>query len=468
MATPSAKRYLTWIVAAALFMEQLDSTILNTVLPAIAASLQVDPLSLKAAVTAYLISLALCLPVSGWMADRFGTRRVFISAIALFTLASVICGASADVPTLVAARVLQGMAAAMMVPVGRLMVVRAFAKSERLAAMNFVIVPALLGALLGPTVGGLVVHWLSWRAIFFVNVPIGLAAVWLAYRYLPDYRSEARRALDVVGLLLFGISTMLVSWLLGVFGDHPAAAVSPVVALVAVSALLAYVWHASRTPHPLLDLALFRIRTFRVSTLGGFVTRLSLGAMPWLLPMVYQLALGLPAWQAGLLMVPAAVAAMVMKVGSEKILARHGFRNVLVVNTVLMGVTIGLFSLVEAATPLWLISLLGLAQGLFTSLQFASMNSLAYADIDAPAASMASTVASTLQQMSMSFGLALASILTAGHLGEQVQSDSHAIGSALRHALLWLGALAVVSSLSFWTLRKTDGEGLSQVAAHRA
>ena len=468
MASTGVKRRLPWIVATALFMEQLDSTIVNTAVPSIAASLQVTPLSLKAVVTSYILSLAVCIPISGWMADRFGTRRVFASAVALFTLSSVLCGASYSVPTMVAARILQGIGAAMMMPVGRLMVIRTFAKSELLVAMNFVIVPALIGPLLGPTVGGLIVHWLSWRAIFFVNVPVGLVALWLIHRHVPDYRSEVPRPLDVVGLVLFSTGTTLLSWLLGVFGEQHFEATSVAILLLAIGLLAAYGVHASRTSHPLLSLALFRVRTFRVSVVGGSITRLGLGAMPFLLPFLYQLGLGLPAWESGLLMMPMAAAAMVMKLIASRILASQGYRTVLIVNTVMIGATISLFSLVTVGTPLVLVVLLSLAQGFFNSLQFASMNSMAYADIDASKSSMASTIASTLQQMSMSFGLAIGSLVTAWYLGDLPQSDQLAVRGALHHAFLTLGALTLLSSLTFWTLRPKDGETVSRGALRSA
>lgn len=445
-------------------MEQLDSTILNTAVPSIAASLQVAPLSLKAVVASYVISLAICIPVSGWMADRFGTRRVFASAVALFTLASMMCGLSSSVPMMIGGRVLQGVGAAMMMPVGRLMMVRTFPKSELLAAMNFVIIPALIGPLLGPAVGGLIVHWLSWRAIFFVNLPVGLAALWLIHRHLPDYRSAARRPLDWLGLVLFSFGTMLLSWLLGVFGEHRLGIGSPAIGLLAISLLVGFGWHARRTRHPLLNLALFRVRTFRVSVVGGFITRLGLGALPFLLPLLYQLGLGLPAWQSGLLLMPMAASAMAMKAIAPRLLARHGYRNVLIVNTALIGLTIGLFSLVAADTPLVVVVLLSLAQGFFNSLQFSSMNSMAYADIEAPMASMASTIASTLQQMSMSFGLAIGSLLTGWYLGDLPQTDRMAIAGALHQTFLTLGLLTLVSSLSFWSLRPADGESVSRAA----
>ncbi len=462
----AVKRYLPWVVATALFMEQLDSTIINTAVPAMAASLRVTPLSLKAVVTSYIVSLAVCIPISGWMADRFGTRRVFSSAVAIFTISSILCGLSVSVPMLVAARIFQGIGAAMMMPVGRLSIIRTFPKEELLMAMNFVIIPALIGPLLGPTIGGLIVHWLPWRVIFFINVPVGLAAQVLIHRHMPDYRGDGRRPLDVVGLVLFGAGTALLSWLLEIFGEHHIDVTSGALLLALSLALLAaYVWHARKIRYPLLRLRLFRLRTFRVAVAGGFITRLGVGGMPFLLPLLYQLGLGLPAWQSGLLMMPATAAAMGMKLMSAPILRRFGFRKVLTVNTLMIGVTISLFATVVPATPIALIVLFGLAQGFFNSLQFSSMNTMAYADIRNSDSSMASTIASSLQQLSMSFGLACGSLVTAWFLGDLPQSDRLAVTSALHHAFLTLGAVTMISSLSFWTLRASDGDNVSRGSA---
>lgn len=461
--TQATKKYLPWVVAAALFMEQLDATIVNTAVPSMAASLQVTPLSLKAVVTSYILSLAVCIPVSGWVADRFGTRRVFMTAVAIFTIASMLCGLAVNVPMLVAARILQGLGAAMMMPVGRLAIIRTFAKSELLMAMNFVIIPALIGPLLGPTVGGLIVHWLSWREIFFVNLPVGIVALWMIHRHMPDYRGDSQRPLDVIGLVLFGSGTALLSWLLEVFGEHRLDITSiAVLLMLSISLLAAYAWHARDAAYPLLRLGLFRVRTFRVSVVGGFVTRLGVGGLPFLLPLLYQLGLGLPAWQSGLLMMPTALAAMGMKLVSQRVLRRFGYKQVLVVNTVMIGATIALFATVDASTPLAVIIGLGLAQGFFNSLQFSSMNSMAYADIDTPDSSMASTISSSLQQLSMSFGLACGSLVAAWYLGDLPQTDRVALTGALHHAFLTLGAVTVLSSLSFWTLRPGDGESVSK------
>jgi EmrB/QacA subfamily drug resistance transporter len=457
------KRYLPWVVATALFMEQLDSTIVNTAVPSMAASLGVEPLSLKAVVASYIVSLAVGIPISGWIADRFGTRRVFSTAVALFTVASIACGLSVNVPMLIAARILQGLGAAMMTPVGRLAIIRTFAKSELLVAMNFVIIPALIGPLLGPTVGGLIVHWVSWREIFFVNVPMGVAALFIVHRYMPDYHGDERRPLDFVGLVLFSSGMAILSWLLEIFGEHDTTAVqNGVMLLLSASLLAAYVWHARQIDHPLLRLSLFQLRTFRVSVVGGFVTRLGIGAMPFLLPLLYQLGLGLPAWESGLLTMPTAAAAMGMKFLSTKLLGRYGFRSILIVNTLLIGSTISLFAVVTSGTPLAVIVLLALAQGFFNSLQFSSVNSMGYADIAPADSSMATSIASTMQQMSLSFGLACGSLIAGWFLGDLPQTDQLAVTGALHKTFITVGALTVLSALSFWTLRPGDGDNVSR------
>jgi EmrB/QacA subfamily drug resistance transporter len=458
----TVKRYLPWVVATALFMEQLDSTIVNTAIPSMAVSLGVAPLSLKAVVTSYILSLAVGIPVSGWIADRYGTRRVFALAVAIFTLASVLCGLSVNVPMLVAARILQGVGAAMMTPVGRLAIIRTFPKSELLVALNFVIIPALIGPLLGPTLGGLIVHWLSWREIFFVNVPMGVVALLIIYLHMPDYHGDAR-PLDVVGLVLFGTGTALLSWLLEIFGEHNIDVTSAgVLFLLSMSLLAAYAWHARQLAYPLLRLSLFKVRTFRVSVVGGFATRLGIGGMPFLLPLLYQLGLGLPPWESGLLMMPIAAAAMGMKFLSAWILRRYGFRQILIVNTVLLGLTICMFSLVTPNTPLAMIVVLGLTQGFFNSLQFSSVNAMAYADIEPAESSMATSIASTCQQMSLSFGLACGSLIAGWYLGSLPQTEQVAVTSALHRTFLTVGGLTILSSLSFWTLRPDDGDNVSR------
>src|SRR6201996_8690029 len=293
--TPSpaaaSKRILPWLVAVAFFMESLDTTILNTAVPAISAALQVSPLSMKSVLASYTLSLAVFIPISGWMADRFGTRRVFAGAIGLFTLGSFLCGLSSNIHLLVACRILQGCGGAMMVPVGRLTLVRTFAKSELIRAMSFVAIPGLIGPMLGPVAGGLIVGYFHWRMIFFLNIPIGLFGLILVYLHLPDYREEDTHPLDVVGLILFGSGVALLSYVLEVFGEHTLS-VREILGLLAISTalLLGYGLHATRTLFPLLALSLFRIRPFRASVSGSFFTRLGTGGIPFILPLLYQVA----------------------------------------------------------------------------------------------------------------------------------------------------------------------------------
>jgi len=288
-------------------------------------------------------------------------------------------------------------------------------------------------------------------------------AIFLAHRYMPDYHGDAPRPLDMIGLVLFGTGIALLSWLLEVFGEHKLDVTSASVLLFIACALLAaYGWHAQEAPFPLLRLSLFKIRTFRVSVLGGFITRIGVGGLPFLLPLLYQLGLGLPAWQSGLLMMPSAAAAMGMKVISVRVLGRFGYRQVLTVNTLLIGLTISMFSFVQQGTPLYAIVAISLCLGFFNSLQFSSMNSIAYADVDSSNSSMASTMASSMQQLSMSFGLAAGSLVTGWFLGDLPQSNRVALTSALHHAFITLAVLTVLSSATFWTLRKTDGEAISQ------
>ena len=461
----SAKRLLPWLVAMAFFMESLDTTILNTGVPAIAKALGVMPLSMKSVLASYTLSLAVFIPISGWMADRFGTRRVFSSAIGLFTLGSVLCGLSSDIHILVACRILQGCGGAMMVPVGRLTMVRTFAKSELVRAMTFVAIPGLIGPMLGPLVGGLIVGYFHWRVIFFVNLPIGLLGLYLVYRHLPDYREEHPSPLDVVGLILFSSGIALLSYVLEVFGEHSLSGLE-ILGLLAISlALLAgYGLHSVTAAYPLLRLALFRLRTFRAAVAGGFITRIGIGGIPFLFPLLYQVGLGFTPIQSGLLMMPQAVAAMSLKATMPGILARLGYRAVLISNTVILGLLILFFGTIGARTPLWLVVSQVFAFGFFSSLQFTSMNTLVYADVTEPQTSGASTIASTMQQMANSFGVATASLATAIFIPDRFRSNPPEMIHGIHLAFLVLGAWTILSALTFQELRRGDGAAVTPAA----
>jgi EmrB/QacA subfamily drug resistance transporter len=457
---------LPWLVAVAFFMQSLDTTILNTAVPGIARALGVAPLSMKAVLATYTLSLAVFIPVSGWMANRFGTRRVFAVAIGLFTAGSLLCGLARNIHLLVAFRVLQGCGGAMMVPVGRLTLVRTFGKSELVRAMSFVAVPGLLGPLFGPLAGGLITGFVHWSVIFFINVPIGIVGLYLVERYLPDYRETDTPPLDLPGFLLFGSGIALLSYVLEVFGEHRLSGAA-IAALLALSlALLAgYGLHASRALQPLLNLALFRIRTFRAAVSGGFFTRISISGIPFLLPLLFQVGLDYTPIQSGLLMMSQAFAAMGLKVIMPGILARFGYRAVLVSNTVMLGVLIVLFATIGPATPVWLIVLQVSAFGLFSSIQYTSMNTLVYADVSGAAASDASTIASTGQQLSISFAVAVASLVTALFVPDRLHTAPGELLHGIHEALVVLGAATIVSTLVFRSLERGDG---SAVSRHRA
>ncbi|HTQ96080.1 MAG TPA: DHA2 family efflux MFS transporter permease subunit [Candidatus Acidoferrum sp.] len=468
LTTPSALpaatlRLLPWMIAVAFFMESLDTTILNTGVPTIAAALHVAPLSMKSVLASYTLSLAVFIPISGWMADRFGTRRVFSSAIGLFTLGSFLCGISSNIHWLVAFRILQGCGGAMMVPVGRLTMVRTFAKSELIRAMSFVSIPALIGPMLGPLAGGTIVAYFHWRVIFFVNIPIGILGLYLVYRHLPDYKEDHVAPLDVLGLILFGSGVALLSYVLEVFGEHTLGTIEVVGLLTLSVALLAGYWlHATKTEHPVLRLELFRIRTFRASVSGSFLTRLGIGGIPFLFPLLYQVGLGFSPIKSGMMMMPQAIAAMSLKMSMPKILARFGYRTVLVSNTIMIGLFIFLFSTIGLGTTVWIILPIVFCYGFFTSLQYTSMNTLVYSDISDDMASSASSIASTMQQMSISFGVATASLVTAFFLPDRYRSDPPQFIRGIHHAFWVLGAMTILSTIVFRELKSTDGDSVSQ------
>jgi EmrB/QacA subfamily drug resistance transporter len=464
--TETAKRLLPWLVAIGFFMEALDTTILNTAVPTIAHALKVPPLSMKAVLASYTLSLAVFIPISGWMANRFGTRRVFASAIGTFTLGSFLCGISSDIHWLVAFRILQGCGGAMMLPVGRLTMVRTFAKSELIRAMSFVSIPALVAPMVGPLAGGVIIHYFHWSIIFFVNIPIGFVGLILVYRHMPNYRARRNYPLDVVGLILFGSGVALLSYVLEVFGEHSLSG-REIGGLLALSFALvgAYGLHGSRTRHPLLRLGLLRIRSFRVSVTGNLCTRLGIGGLPFLLPLLYQVGLGYTAIQSGLLIMPQALAAMSLKLTLPQILRRFGYRRVLIFNTLMLGAMLILFSSIDVGWPTWAIALTAFIYGFFTSTQYTSMNTLAYADVNDEQAAGASTIASTVQQLAVSFGVAVASLAAALFIHDQPGAGAPDMIHGIHLALRVLGGLTILSTLVFGELRSNDGDAVSNQKA---
>ena len=456
-APQSVKALLPWLVAIAFFLESMDTTVLNTAVPVISRALAVTPLSMKSVLSSYTLSLAIFIPVSGWMADRFGTRTVFGSAIGVFTAASFLSGLSHDINGLIVCRVLQGCGGAMMVPVGRLTLVRTLEKSELVKAMSFVAIPSLIGPMIGPLIGGSIVAYLNWRFIFFINIPVGLIGMILVFRLLPNYRELKVGPLDLIGLVLFGSGVGLLSYVLEIFGQHRLGGVVDTALLIgAVGLIIGYGVYAVRAEYPLLDLSIFKVRTFRGAVAGGFLTRLSVGGIPFLLPLLYQVGLGLTPIQSGLLIMPQAIAAMTTKFMLPHVLDRLGYRNVLIGNTLLVAAALFAFTFVGPATPIWLIVALALVYGGLTSLQYTSMNTLVYADIEPERMSHASALASTLQQLSVSFGVAGAGLTAVVFLAAPNGGPATLV-AGIHNAFLFLGGLTVVTAFVFTWLKADDG-----------
>jgi EmrB/QacA subfamily drug resistance transporter len=469
-ATPSddIRRFLPWLVAVAFFMQALDTTILNTAVPAIAHAMKVAPLDVKSVLASYTLSLAVFIPISGWLSDRFGTRRVFASAIGIFSLGSMLCGLATSLDMLVACRVLQGVGGAMMMPVGRTTLARTYDKADFVRVMSFVAIPSSIGPMVGPVAGGLMVAYLDWRAVFYVNVPVGLVGLYFVSRYLPDYRESETHRLDFVGLVLFGGGIALLSYVLEVFGEHRLS-VAAILGLTALSIamLAAYGVRGRVVRFPLLDLALFKVRTFRAAVSGGFFTRLGLGGIPFLFPLLYQIGLGFTPVQSGLLVLPQAIASIGIKSFVPAILGRFGYRKILVANTLLVGLMILSFATVGAHTPIWQIVGQAFVLGFFTSMQYSAMNTLVYADVSSSRTSAASTIAATGQQLAISFGVAGAALIAAMFVPPALHSHPAAIVGGVQQAFLALGVLTILSSVVFMELKATDGEDLSQHdAAH--
>jgi EmrB/QacA subfamily drug resistance transporter len=452
--------FVTLIVAVALFMETMDSTVIATSLPAIAADLGEDPIALKLALTSYLLSLAVFIPLSGWMADRYGARTVFRAAIIVFTLGSAACGFAQGLADFVLYRIIQGMGGAMMVPVGRLVILRTVPKAELISALAWLTVPALLGPVIGPPLGGFITTFVSWRWIFWINIPVGILGVYLASRYVANIKEEGLPPLDVKGFILSSIGLAGFAFGFTTMGQglFPAPLV---IALMAVGAIFIwlYVRHARTAPAPLLDLKLLKIETFYASVVGGFLYRIGVGAQPFLLPLFFQLGFGLTPLASGLLTFASAIGAIAMKTTAAPILRRFGFRRVLVVNAVISSLFIAVAALFTETTPHGVILLLLLAGGFFKSLEFTSINSLAYADIDTKAMSRATSFASVAQQLSLSAGVAIGALVLEF---ERMGRDHAAVNAGdFPLAFIIVAALAASSALIFMGLPKNAGASLA-------
>lgn len=455
-------KLLPLIVACALFMENTDSTVIATSLPVIAQSLGEDPIALKLALTSYLVSLAVFIPISGWMADRYGARTIFRAALGVFMVGSVLCALSNSLGAFVGARFIQGMGGAMMVPVGRLVILRSVQKSELVSALAYLTVPALVGPVVGPPLGGFITTYFDWRWIFFINIPIGLIGIVLASLFFEDVREEDVAPLDIRGFVLssFGFASLMLGLATG--GRHLVPeAVSYACVAAGIAALAGYWFHSRRVAHPVLNLALLKIPTYRIGVIGGSIFRTGIGAVPFLLPLMLQLGFGLDALQSGLITFVSAAGALLMKTLAKTILARFGFRRVLTVNAVVGAAFLAASGLFTPLTPHWLMLCVLLVGGCFRSLQFTGINALSYADVSNKEMSSATSLSSVAQQLSLSIGVTI---------GAFALETAHAVhgGAALGAGDFW-PAFALVGLISassvFWMMRLSPDAG-AEVSGH--
>jgi EmrB/QacA subfamily drug resistance transporter len=432
------------IVACALFMENMDSTVISTSLPAIAADIGEPPLALKLALTSYLVSLAVFIPISGWIADRYGSRSVFAAAIVVFMIGSVLCAFSSTLPQFVLFRFLQGMGGAMMVPVGRLVLMRAVPKHEYVAALNYLTIPALFGPVIGPALGGAITLYAHWRWIFIINVPISVLGLYLVLRHIPDIREEQNPPFDLRGFLLSGVGLSVLMLGLSALGGHlmPREITAICVALGTL-ALLAYGWHALHTAHPVINLRLFRLHTFRDGVLVGSLFRIGIQSTPFLLPLMLQLGFGLDPLQSGLITCAVAIGALFVKTVTSTVLRRFGFRAVLTVNGIVCALTVGMFAFFTRTTPHVVIVALLLVSGCLRSMQFTSLQALTFADIHAPDMSQAASISSMLQRLAQSMGIAVAAYLL--QISSALQGHDTIVASDFPPTFIAIAAIALVA-----------------------
>lgn len=456
--SPKIKRVLPVILATAIFMQMLDSTILNTSLPSIAKDLHESPLNMQNAIISYVLTLALLMPVSGFLADKFGTKKIFIAALGLFALGSLLCSLSQNLTQLVLARVIQGIGGSLMTPVGRLTLIKSFPKNELVQAMNYAIVPALIGPVLGPLVGGYMVDYLTWHWIFLINLPIALIGILLSIRYMPDFRSKSLN-FDLKGFLIFAAASFLLSVSLELLGNS--VHVTPILLALVSGFLMLYFYyrHAKSEENPIFPLALFQVRTFRVGIVGNLATRLGISSVPLLLPLMIQIAYGQSAVVSGWIVAPMALTAIFGKSVVIRILHRFGYRTTLMANTLIIGLLICALALPGINSSIyWHLPIIGLL-GFFNSIQFTSMNSISIADLRNYHTSSGNSLISVNQQLAIGFGIAFGLIVLKLFEGD-VRLIQNEILNAFRYTFLVIGGLTMLSALVFRRLHFKDGENL--------
>ena len=458
----TTKKVLPLILAISIFMQMLDSTILNTSLPAIARDLQESPLEMQNAIISYVLTLAMFMPVSGFLADKFGTRKVFIFSLVVFSLGSLFCALSQNLTHLVISRVIQGIGGSLMTPVGRLALIKTFDKNEIVRAMNFAIIPALIGPVLGPLVGGYMVDYFSWHWIFLINIPIGLIGIFLSLKYMPDYISETI-TFDLKGFLIFASASLLISIALESFGT--AKNITPVLLIFILGFLLIYYYyrHAKKTASPIFPLDLFQVRTFRVGILGNMATRLGISSIPLLLPLMVQIAYGETAVVSGWIVAPMALTAMFGKSFVIRVLNYFGYRKTLMTNTFIIGFLICCLGIPGMNTSIWWFTPIIAVLGFFNSIQFTSMNTIAIADLRTSHTSSGNSLLAVNQQLAIGFGIAFGLVVL--NIFQKIpQNAGENIHLAFRYTFFVVGILTILSGFVFRRLHSRDGDNMKSPA----
>lgn len=453
----TTKRLVPNIVALVYFMETMDSTILNTAIPVISNSLQVEPIDLKIALISYLLGLAIFIPISGWLADKFGIKKVFVSALCIFTLSSLWCGFAHNLIELIIARFIQGFGGAFGLPVGRLILLRTFGRHNFVSKMNHVIIIGALGMMFGPIVSGIITHHVSWQWIFWVNIPVGIFALLLSVLYLEETKPGKVHPLDIIGFLLFGISLAGFTFGLSALSETTIShSLSNSILLVSVILMGAYVFHSHNRPNPIVKTDLLRIKTFNISVTANLISRLGFGGIPFLLPLIYQINFGFSAQLSGVLLAPMAIGILISKPLSIPLLRFFGYKRILIVNTLCSSLSIFLFSFISVNTSLYLICLLTFFFGFILALQYGAMNSLAYANIENEDLSAVTSIMGTIQQLAQSFGVAICALLI--RFFSAIYSTETLTLTIFHETLIVMACLTLASCFIFLRLGRYDGQ----------
>jgi EmrB/QacA subfamily drug resistance transporter len=455
------ERLVPLIVAVALFMENMDSTVISTSLPAIAADIGSSPLELKLAITSYLLALAIFIPASGWMADRYGARTIFRTAIAVFMLGSIGCAFSQSLGHFVIARFFQGMGGAMMSPVGRLVLIRTVGRQNLVDAMSLLTMPALIGPMLGPPLGGFITTYATWHWIFLINLPIGLMGIFLVTRFVENVRADQVEPFDFVGMALVGLGVGGLAFGLTVTGINfvPGSVIAALIAGGA-AATFVYIVHARRVPSPVIDLSLFKLPSFRAGVGGGFIFRVGAGALPFLLPLLLQIGFGMTPFQSGMITLSTAVGAMMMKWAVPRILRRAGFRNVLTWNSLIASLMLMACAAFTATTPVAAMVAVLLLGGFFRSLQFTSVNTIAFAEIEPHRMSRATALIAVAQQLSQSVGVAVGALVVETVL--RLRGHAALNADDFPPAFIVVGLIAASSTFLFATMPPDAGADMAK------